>query len=67
MSHRETIVGDMMVALKDKECALKKREELLLEVERGITACHISIENCIEREVQEGLKVSFNDPVLARQ
>lgn len=47
-----------MVVLKDKESALRKREELLLEVERGITACHISIENCIEREVQEGLKVT---------
>lgn len=59
VSHRETIAGDMMVVLKDRESAQQKREELLLEVERGITACHISIENCIEQEVQEYLKVTL--------
>ena len=57
VAHRETVVENVMVRLEKKAEDLRKRECLLLEMEGCVATCYTSIEDCIGREIQEGLEV----------
>ena len=54
VSQREMEVQDLVMKLEERESLLKKREELLLEC---VLSCHTSIEDCIQHEIEENLKV----------
>lgn len=47
-------VQDLMMKLEERESLLKKREELLLEC---VVSYHTSMEDHIEHEIKENLKV----------
>lgn len=58
VSHRETAAESIMIKLNEKEDELRKREILLIDVERCVAACYTAIEECIEKEIQQGLEVN---------
>lgn len=60
MSQREVSAQNLIRHLEKRESSVKKREALLLEVEQCVAACHTSIEDCIEQEVKQNLKVSVS-------
>ena len=59
VAQRETAVGTEIMRLKTREKALTQRETLLLEIEEYVTACYSSIEDCIDREIQESVEVAM--------
>jgi hypothetical protein len=58
ISDREGQAEDLMKKLEEKDFSLKKREAVLLGVEQSIADCQTSIEDRIEHEIKENLKVS---------
>lgn len=53
---KEEQILKQMESLEEKQSCIKKRESALLEVEECVSACQLSIEKCIEEEIQKSLK-----------